>query len=64
MLYRFYGNTERIIYFFEFGLPNGLFITVGRHRVMTGVLAVLVSEMKSDNMLPFNNLNIKFRINC
>ena len=36
----FYGNQEIIIYLFQTGFPNGLFIAVSRHRVMTGVFAV------------------------
>ena len=45
MLHRFYVNKEIIIYPFQIGFPNGLFITVSRCIVITGVLAVLVSEM-------------------
>ena len=38
MLQTFYSNKEIVIYLFQIDLPNGLFITVSKCRVMTGVL--------------------------
>ena len=31
----FYGNKEIISHLFQSGFPNGLFIAVSRHRLMT-----------------------------
>ena len=36
----FSSNKEIIIYLFLSSFPNGLFITVCIHRIMTGVFAV------------------------
>ena len=41
----FNGNEKIIIYLFQIGFPNGLYITVSRCKVMIDILVVLVSEM-------------------
>ena len=37
----FYDNKEIMIYLFQTSFPNILLTDVSRHRVMTGVFAVL-----------------------